>query len=146
MKQLKVWLSIISTFALFGCSAIMAASGSKSPDLSVLEPGTSRSKIEEVLGKPIRQRRLRWLDEATYQFFTNDEANYGRATSLAVISAFSLGLTEIITAPIEAVQGDRHEIIVTYSRSGRLRKFKHITHKAPIKPLGHVAEKEPGTF
>lgn len=124
----------------------MAASGSRSPDLSVLEPGTSRLRIEEAFGKPIRQRRLRWLDEATYQFFTNDEPNYGRATSLAFISALSLGLTEIITAPIEAVQGDRHELIVTYSRSGRLKKFKHITYKAPIKPLGHVEKKEPGTF
>jgi hypothetical protein len=129
-----------------GCSVFMAASGSTTPDLSILEPGTSRKVIEQTLGKPLRQRRLKWENEATYQFFTNDEPNYGRATSYAFLAGMTMGLSEVVTAPLEAVQGDRHEITITYNRFNRLKKYRHETYKAPLPPPGHVPKKEPGTF
>lgn len=142
----KIFLSVGLLGLLTGCSVFMAASGSTTPDLSVLEPGTSRKVIERELGKPLKQRRLKWENEATYQFFTNDQPNYGRATSYAFLAGMTMGLSEFVTAPIEAVQGDRHEIVITYNRSNRLKKYRHEIFKAPIPPLGHVTKKEPGTL
>ncbi len=138
---IKFLFILVPPITFWGCSVFMAASGSQTPNLHVLEPGTSKKRIEQELGKPIRQRRLRWDNEATYQFFTNDEPNYGRATSYAVLAGFTMGLSEVITSPLEAVQGDRHEIVVTYNRFNRLKNFKHTTFKAPIPPPGHVQKK-----
>lgn len=140
MKKIFLIITALLVPALFlsGCSAIMAASSSENKDLGVLKYGTRRFDVERELGKPIKFDRTARGDVATYQYFSGDEANYKRAAAYTVLTGVTLGMSEFFTAPVEALQGDRNEVKVLYDRTGRVKSYKHIIHKAPIPPAEKI--------
>jgi len=119
----------------------MAAKGSETPDLTQLKQGTKRVDVERILGKPIKYNRGSNGDVATYQFFSADDPSYKRAATYAVLDGLTLGVAEVFTSPVEMVQGDRHEIIVTYSRFGRLKSYRHLLYQAPLPPPEKIIER-----
>lgn len=133
MRRITVTLSLLAiTLATSGCSAMMAATGSDSPDLSVLRAGTPRKTVQASLGRPTSSIRTGYGDEVTFQYFTGDEPNMRRAAVYAVLTGVTLGLAEVVTAPAEMVQGDRHVVVARFDRNGRLIDYRTTTVTAPI--------------
>ncbi len=54
---------------------------------------------------------------AVYQYEVGNEPSAGRAVGHGVMDVLTLGLWEIIGTPIEAVQGDKYELTVTYDKT-----------------------------
>ena len=130
MKKILILLAPILLFS--GCSPFMAASASKPPDLSVLSAGANRSEIDRELGKPISIIRRGPKVIATYQYFTGDEANYRRAALYAVLDGLTMGISELVTFPMEALQGDKNMVVVTYDHKGRLISTEQWMEEAPL--------------
>jgi hypothetical protein len=121
------------TSVLSGCSVMMAASGpSHEPDLSALKAGSMREDVRRELGPPISSIRKASGDVATYQYFTGTDQSYRRAAAYAVLDGLTLGFAELVTAPAEAVQGDRHVVEVIYDTHGRVKSVHQTVHDAPI--------------
>ncbi|MCC6219941.1 MAG: hypothetical protein IT291_01730 [Deltaproteobacteria bacterium] len=133
--------SALMSLAFSGCSVFMAAHADKAPDDSVLRVGNPKSLVEAQFNNIISSHKTRSGSVTTYQFFTNDEKSYGRAATYAVVDIATLGLAEVFTTPVEALQGDKHVIVVTYDMNDRIRKVeRHQAVKAllpkPEKALG----------
>ena len=115
-----------------GCSVVMAATASEEPNVSILRPGTSRAALEKEIGQPIFATRERTHDYATYQFFTGDEASYQRAAVYTVLDIVTIGFAEIFTTPIEALQGDKHTVRVSYNLNNVVEDINIESSKAPL--------------
>lgn len=117
-----------------GCSVFMAASSSQEPDTAVYRVGTPQNILEEQLGRPISSIRSPRGRINTYQYFTNDKASPGRAATYALLDVLTLGIAEIFTTPIEALQGDKHTVEVSYDHNKRVTRVKHSHIEAPLPP------------
>lgn len=141
----KVLFLLLALPLISGCSVIMAANSEGEPDLSVLRSGTPEAKVEEQLGKPISSIRHRTNKVNTYQYFTNDDPSFGRAATYVVLDIITVGVAEVITTPVEALQGDKHVIEVTFDLYNRVESVKKSFSEAPLpkpeKVLG--LEKQP---
>ncbi len=133
--------SLLFSGMLCSCSVIMAATPSKETDLSVLHKGATKTSVEKSLGKPIKYSRESHGDVAVYQYFTGDKANYNRAAAYAVLTGVTLGVAELFTSPMEALQGDRNEVHVLYTRNGRLKAYKTFFFNAPLPPPEELINK-----
>jgi len=149
MKYSKLILTL-SLAGLSGCSVFMAATSQEPPNLSVLEAGTPRLALERELGRPITDFKTNTGSIATFQYFTNDPANYRRAATYAVLDGITVGFAELITFPAEAVQGDRHVVTVWFDHSGKVISSRTSSHAAPIpypeKMVGLEEELRPNDF
>jgi len=131
-RRFSILVASATCLLLTGCSVFMAATPREAPDLSRVRKGASRADIESVLGKPISFIRKRGGDVATYQFISGDKKNYGRAAAYAVIDVLTLGASEFVTFPIEALQGNRHVVRVIYTPSGKAMGVLEEVHEAPV--------------
>ncbi|MCB0323333.1 MAG: hypothetical protein KDD69_07150 [Bdellovibrionales bacterium] len=120
LRHCRALLAGVLMTSFSGCSVFMAAHASEEPDLRVLATGTDRLSVESQLGKPIAVERTRTGDLATYQYFTGDKANFNRAALYTVLDIVTLGIAELVTSPIESLQGDKHIVTVNYDLNGRL--------------------------
>ncbi|MBW7897419.1 hypothetical protein B188_04730 [Candidatus Brocadiaceae bacterium B188] len=112
---MKYILVVLLGVVFSGCSVGMALSGKKDPNLSVVRVGATRGEVELALGSPTRSATTpdgRRVD--VYQYEIGNEPSAGRAVGHAVLDVFTLGLWEIAGTPIEALQGNKYEMTVTY--------------------------------
>jgi len=101
-----------------GCSVGMAMSGKEGPNLGLVRVGASRGEIELTLGPPIKT--ISEKDGAridVYAYEIGNEPSAGRAAGHAVMDLLTLGLWEIVGTPVEAIQGDKHKLSVTYDEN-----------------------------
>jgi len=135
---MRTWLSflVLSLFIVVpmsGCSVFMAASSNKDRDLSSIRIGrTTRPQAEKILGKPYNFSRKSFGDVATYQYFSGDEASYGRAALYAGLDVVTGFLAEFATSPVESLQGDKHTVVITYTPTGIIKDIQHQVQKAPL--------------
>ncbi len=135
---MRTWLSflVLSLFIVVpmsGCSVFMAASSNKDRDLSSIHIGrTTRPQAEKILGRPMTFNRKSYGDVATYQYFSGDEASYGRAAVYVGLDAITGCLAEFATSPIESLQGDKHTVVITYTPTGIIKDIQHQVQKAPL--------------
>lgn len=137
---------LLVSLCFSGCSVFMAASSQEEKDLSSIVVGMDRSAAEAVLGKPMSVLRDSKGDIATYVYVSHDEQSYERAATYAVLDGITLGLAELVTFPIEALQGRKNEVKVIYDRKNQVRSITHFQHDAvvekPEKTLGWDKERE----
>ena len=131
-KLIKAMLVGACALTVSGCSVVMAATASEEPNLTVLRKGTTRNALEAEIGKPIFSTRERTHDYATYQYFTGDEASYQRAAVYTVLDIVTVGVAEIFTTPIEALQGDKHVVRISYDLNDRVDSIHVSSSKAPL--------------
>jgi hypothetical protein len=141
---------LLVCLSLSGCSVFMAASGSEDLDLTSVGQGSSRAEVEALLGKPISFVRKDFGDIATYQYFTNDEPSYLRAALWAGLDLITAGFAELVIFRMEALQGDKHTVVVAYDLSKQVLAIEHSHDQAPLKsPEAYVGlsseETEPET-
>jgi hypothetical protein len=133
--------------SLSGCSVYMALSGGgEEPDWQVLQKGAPRDAVEQELGRPISDIRRSWGDEATYQFVTNFEPSYLRATGYVLVDIVTGGLAEIFTTPAEsinALQGNMNKVVVTYDIHGYVHNYRKESQRGPLPTVREALGFEP---
>lgn len=117
---------LLSIFTLQGCSVGKAASGPKAKDLSVLEKGTPRDKVILEFGAPINSE----LNDDGYKvdLFKFVQGQHGAARAgkgflYATLAVGTLGLSEVVTSPLEgAASGAEMQVKVTYDKGNYVRE------------------------
>ncbi len=132
MKIRIAVLPLAFSCLLTGCSVIMAAHDEKDIDLKTLRTGMHRSEVEQILTNKLHEGGAHYGRAVTYQYFTGDERSLGRAAAYGLLDIATLGLAEIVTTPVEALQGDKHLVTVTYDAEGRVVRVRDTIERAPL--------------
>lgn len=118
-------VSLGLAFLLSGCSVYMATQGEHNPDVTAVDEGVKRARVEAALGQPItRQRGEEGERIDTYYYEIGNEPSAGRAAGHAALDVLTLGLWELAGTPIEAVQGEKYEAVVTYDDEDRVADYR----------------------
>ena len=124
MRSVAALFSLCAACCLSGCSVFMAASSNDGAEIWKIHTGSTRTEVEKILGKPVTSLRKMNGDIATYQYFTDDDADTSRAVTYGILDGLTLGLAEVVTSPIESLQGEKHSVIITYDVRGRVRTIE----------------------
>jgi hypothetical protein len=110
---------------LAGCSVGMALSGDKNPDIGAVRVGSTRGEAEMHLGSPVRTNAGAGNTRIdVYEYEIGNEPSAGRAVAHGVMDVLTLGIWEVAGTPIEAVQGEKYEAIVTYDEQDRVAEVR----------------------
>jgi hypothetical protein len=110
--------------AAAGCSVGLALHGEEQPDLSVVKVGAERSQIEAQLGPPETEAPLAaGRTRSTYLYEVGNESSAGRAAVHAGMDILTFGIWELVGTPLEAMQGEEMQLVVTYDASGKAEAF-----------------------
>lgn len=125
-KKILILLTTLSlTLLLQGCSAVMAASGTKEANLSAINRGDSRSMVLAKVGyQPSRVINDGKNLMEIYELERGDEPSTGRAIAHGVLSIGTLGLWELVGTPLEAVKGEKYFLTAYYDENENLEKFE----------------------
>ena len=122
MVNTKTAIVVMFSIVLFsGCSVGMALSGKKDPNLGAIRTGTTRGEVELQLGSPVKSvttQEGRRID--IYEYEIGNEPSAGRAVGHAALDVLTLGIWEIAGTPIEAFQGKKYEMTITYSKDDKV--------------------------
>ncbi|WP_330112742.1 hypothetical protein VSU16_16615 (plasmid) [Cetobacterium somerae] len=131
-KKILLGISILSlTLLLQGCSAVMAASGTKEANLSALNRGDSRSMVLAKVGhQPARVVNDGKNIMEIYELERGNEPSTGRAVAHGVLTLATIGLWEVVGTPLEVVKGEKYFLTVYYDKNESLEKFE-ITSTRP---------------
>ncbi len=107
------FVGVLCLVMLTACSVVQATSGPESKDLSVLEQGTARYLVLAELGQPIVTETDQ--DGRKYDIFTFRQGQHGavkagKAVLYGTAAVFTLGLSEVITSPLEGAAGKGAEM------------------------------------
>lgn len=137
MKKVNIMM-ILVMFVLEGCSVGMAMSGRETPNLAMVRVGASRGEIELTLGTPSKTTSIANGNRVDfYKYETGNAPSAARATGHAVMDLLTLGAWELIGTPVEAFQGDEHNLSITYDKND---KAVAINSVAPQKPVETAKE------
>ncbi len=99
----------------------MALSGKKDPNLGAIRTGTTRGEVELQLGSPVKSVTApggKRID--IYEYEIGNEPSAGRAVGHGALDLLTLGLWEVVGTPIEALQGKKYEMTITYSQNDKV--------------------------
>ncbi|MGH7905862.1 MAG: hypothetical protein ACREP6_04470 [Candidatus Binataceae bacterium] len=127
MKPYIFWLAIV-VFAAPGCSVFMEANRPTPTNLHKFEAGQSRNSVRQQLGAPdVSTLQADGMNCDVYHLYTRGygaEGKAGIAFLEGTADVLSLGLTEIVLTPTEALtRNKKHPVTFCYS-SGRLVRVK----------------------
>jgi hypothetical protein len=124
-QLLAVFVVLAAGPTLSACSVGMAVSGQESPNLAVCRVGADRADVQAQLGMPISERILDNGDSVcTYEYEVGNEPSVDRAVTHGAMDVFTLGLWELVGTPMEAVQGEKFEMTVTYGPDGKAKAIE----------------------
>jgi hypothetical protein len=132
MKIRMILFAVSASCFFSGCSIVMAAHESEPVNLQSLRAGTPRIEVEKLLTNTLSEGGPYSGRVVTYQYYTGHQRSYGRAAAYGLLDIASLGLAEIATTSVEALQGDKHLVTVGYDTSGRLAWLREKIEKAPL--------------
>jgi hypothetical protein len=126
VKTRYLLLSMLAAMlAIQGCSVGKAASGPKAKDLSVLDQGTSRDRVLGELGAPlVSELNEEGHKTDLFKFIQGQHgaARAGKGLLYGALAVGTLGLSEVVTNPIEGTAGAGKEmqVKVTYDANNRV--------------------------
>ncbi|MRX26526.1 hypothetical protein [Kangiella sp. HZ709] len=119
MKKIIVILALLIQAAIIsGCSVVQATSGETKKDLSVLEVGTDRFKVVSELGSPVfTEKNEDGKTTDLFKFIQGNSAGSkaGKGFLYALAAVGTLGLSELVTSPLEGAIGEGGEMQVKVS-------------------------------
>lgn len=107
-------LILILCLASTGCSVGMAMSGKKEPQLGAIRVGATRGEVEMHLGPPLEIREENGNRIDLYEYEIGNEPSAGRAIGHGVMDVLTFGLWEVIGTPVEAIQGEKKRLLISY--------------------------------
>jgi hypothetical protein len=119
--------SLVS-MTLSGCSVVMASRAPEKRDLSVLSPGSSRSRVVAELGAPTesRQTQAGQVDLYAFKQGYTTSSRVTRAVTWGLMDLVTTGLWEIAGTPLESsLQGEQVQAEVTYDQDERIRRIEY---------------------
>lgn len=125
-KKIVIFLLCLGTLvSLQGCSAVMAASGTKEANLSAINKGDTRSMVFAKVG----QQPARVINNSNgvieiYELERGNEPSTGRAVANGALSLFTLGLWEVVGTPLEGMKGEKYFLTVYYNQNEILEKYE----------------------
>lgn len=123
---------------LEGCSVGMAMSGKEEPNLGAFRVGSPRGEVELQLGSPSASvTNPSGGRTDIYEYELGNKPSAGRAAGHAVLDVLTLGLWEIVGTPIEAFQGEKRRLSITYDANDRVVAINQAV--APSEPTADSA-------
>lgn len=121
----KLLLCLISGLLLQGCSASMALSGDKEPNLEVIKKGQNKVIVESQPLKPVSSELLSNGNTVSlYQYTMGNESSAGRAGVYVLLDLVTCFLSELVTMPIEmSKKGELRFIKIEYTKEGEIVKI-----------------------
>lgn len=124
---------------LSGCSVVMATRAPEKKDLSVLVPGTSRSRVVAELGMPTESRKQPsgQVDLFAFKQGYATSSRVSRSVSWGLLDLATWGLWEIIGTPLEtSLQGEEVQAEVCYDEFDKVQRIEyfagaHLAHGGP---------------
>lgn len=121
----RMLLVSIAMVVLSGCSIGKAVQQPKAKDLSVLEAGTSRDRVLVELGQPVVSEKDANGNQTDFFKFIQGQhgaAKAGKGILYGALAITTLGLSEIVTNPVEGTAGAGKEmqIKVTYTAENKV--------------------------
>ena len=147
MKNCKTFILVLAiAIFLTGCSVMQATSGPESKDLSVLEHGTDRYAVITELGKPEfteKQEDGTTIDVFKFMQGQHAAAKAGKGILYGAAALFTLGISEIVTSPLEGSVGDGAEIQVkvTYDENDKVKDVLTLKDERWI-PIQDIEQKK----
>jgi len=126
MRVLSLFVSILLLVSMIqGCSVVKATSGPASKDLSVLERGTDRYEVIAELGQPImteNDENGHKVDLFKFMQGQHGAAKAGKGVLYGVMAVGTLGLSEVVTSPLEGAvgRGAEMQVKVVYNDQNRV--------------------------
>ncbi len=130
MKKIALFVLLgFLTVYLPACSVVQATNSPGAKDLSVLDKGTDRYLVLAELGQPVvseTDKNGNKVDVFKFIQGQNGVAKVGKGMLYGVLAVGTLGLSEVITSPLEGAIGDGAEmqIKVIYDKNNAV---KHVT-------------------
>lgn len=121
MRSNILWISLV-VVALSGCSVSKAVNQPKAKDLSVLDAGTSRDRVLVELGAPVVSEKDPDGNQTDYFKFIQGQhgaAKAGKGLLYGALAVGTLGLSEVITNPVEGTAGAGKEMQVKVTYDGQ---------------------------
>ena len=114
---------------LAGCSVSKAVNQPKAKDLSVLKQGTSRDLVLVELGQPVVSEKNADGNQTDFFKFIqgqNGAAKAGKGLLYGTLAVTTLGLSEVVTNPVEGTAGAGKEmqIKVTYDAQSKVQNVE----------------------
>lgn len=105
-----------------GCSVMMAMSGKKDANISVLEIGQDRGIVVANLGEPVKTVALEGKRVDVFELQRGNAPSAGRALGHGALDLLTLGFWEIIGTPVEVMQGETYTLTVEYDENDKVTK------------------------
>ncbi len=110
---------------LQACSVVQATNGPKAKDLSVLDTGTNRYSVLAELGQPVASETDKdgnKVDVFSFMQGQHGAVKAGKGIVYGALAVGTLGISEIVTSPLEGAAGNGAEmqIQVNYDKEGRV--------------------------
>lgn len=135
-----IFFALLATALLPACSVFMAASGERTPRLDLLGSGQNRSLVESELGRSRGNASLPGGARLfAYRYVRGEDPSYGRALGHLALDALTLGASEVVTTPLEALRGERYELPVLFDANDA------VIQMFPSRRLGHASLKRKET-
>jgi hypothetical protein len=118
MRKYLLFVLLASLLPIQACSVIQATSGPDTKDLSVLDIGTNRYRVLAELGEPlVSEEDDNGFKVDVFSFVQGTSGGFraGRGIFYGLLAVGTLGISEVITSPIEGAIGDGAEIQVKVS-------------------------------
>jgi hypothetical protein len=141
--SLRGTLLLLLVAVVASCSAVQATKGPESKDFSVLEKGTDRYKVLAEFEEPIITDTAR--DGRKYDLFKFYQGQHtavkaGKAVTYGAAAVVTLGLSELVTTPVEGAMGSGAEIKlrVLYDSDDRVDEVEVLQDDRwlPVQDLG----------
>lgn len=125
MRRDMLWVSV-AVLVLSGCSIGKAVNQPKAKDLSVLDTGTSRDRVLVELGQPVVTEKDANGNQTDFFKFIQGQhgaAKAGKGILYGALAVTTLGLSEIVTNPVEGTAGAGKEmqLKVTYDTQNKVQ-------------------------
>lgn len=126
-------LSAAALVALEGCAASRALDQPHEKDLNVLKPGSDRDLVRAELGAPLPSTAGNSCDVFAFPEGSTGW-RYMRALSYSVLDVGTLGLSEIVTNPVESSVGKtKMQLRVCYTDQQQVRYTEKLEVGVPAK-------------
>lgn len=124
-----ILLVSLAMVLLSGCSVSKAVQQPKAKDLSVLNAGTSRDRVLVELGQPVVSEKDANGHQTDFFKFLQGQsgaAKAGKGLLYGALAVGTLGLSEVVTNPVEGTAGAGKEmqVKVTYDTQNKVEQVE----------------------